>query len=328
MSSSPEPGAQPARDRRQPQREIKLPADRIDAFMAAVERHGQANRLPTWQPHTLKPGETLETLAQRGGIAVAELRDANDLRAGQRILPGTRILAPQRAVEDETRVERFDGPRVYELVERPAAYHTVKRHESLATIARRYGTTVANLKAWNGLAKTAAPGTRPTVRPASAQTPLTTEDGGRRVVRSETNEPRIMHAVLRREPAEPERQAAPARTERQHAAKQPGAPAPPRRRRAQRARSRSRRRRRLPNAGTRSGPGRASARRSGRTSGPEGARGLREQGAGRRGRACTFADTVVAFARNSPVRVVNTREVSRAAKPWTFAAHVVVLAAQ
>jgi len=120
--------------------EIKLPADRIDAFMAAVERHGQANRaFATWQPHTLKPGETLETLAQRGGIAVAELRDANDLRAGQRILPGTRILAPQRAVEDETRVERFDGPRVYELVERPAAYHTVKRHESLATIARRYG---------------------------------------------------------------------------------------------------------------------------------------------------------------------------------------------
>jgi membrane-bound lytic murein transglycosylase D len=200
--------------------EIKLPADRIDAFMAAVERHGQANRaFATWQPHTLKPGETLETLAQRGGIAVAELRDANDLRAGQRILPGTRILAPQRAVEDETRVERFDGPRVYELVERPAAYHTVKRHESLATIARRYGTTVANLKAWNGLGKTAAPGTRLIVRPASAQTLLTTEDGDRRVVRSETNEPRIMHAVLRREPAEPERQAAPARTKRQHAAK-------------------------------------------------------------------------------------------------------------
>lgn len=201
--------------------EIKLPADRIDAFMAAVERHGQANRaFATWQPHTLKPGETLETLAQRGGIAVAELRDANDLRVGQRILPGTRILAPQRAVEDETRVERFDGPRVYELVERPAAFHTVRRHESLATIARRYGTTVANLKAWNGLAKTAAPGTRLIVRPASAQTLLTTEDGDRRVVRSETNEPRIMHAVLRREPAEPEPQAAPARAKRHHAARQ------------------------------------------------------------------------------------------------------------
>ncbi|MCZ7561789.1 MAG: transglycosylase SLT domain-containing protein [Burkholderiaceae bacterium] len=193
--------------------EIKLPADRIDAFMAAVERHGHANRaFATWQPHTLQPGETLDGLAQRGGIAVAELRDANDLRPGQRILPGTRILAPQRAVEDETRVERFEGPRVYELVERPAAYHRVKRRETLASIARRYGTTIANLKAWNALVKGVHAGMNLLVRPASAQTLLTTEDGDRRVVRSRSDEPRIMHAVLRREQAasEPQEQAAPA----------------------------------------------------------------------------------------------------------------------
>lgn len=203
--------------------EIKLPADRIDAFMAAVERHGQANRaFATWQPHTLKPGESLESLAQRGGVTLVELRDANDLRAGQRILPGTRILAPQRAVEDETRVERFEGPRVYELVERPATYHTVKRRETLATIARRYDTTVANLKAWNGLARGAPAGTRLMVRPASAQTLLTTEDGDRRVVRSETSEPRIMHAVLRREQADepaPREHAAPARARPSRAAR-------------------------------------------------------------------------------------------------------------
>jgi len=193
--------------------QIKLPADRIDAFMAAVERHGRANRaFATWQPHTLQPGETLDALAQRGGIAVAELREANDLRPGQRILPGTRILAPQRAVEDETRVERFEGPRVYELVERPAAYHTVTRRETLASIARRYGTTIANLKAWNALVKGVHAGMNLLVRPASAQTLLTTEDGDRRVVRTRTDEPRIMHAVLRREQAapEPQEQAAPA----------------------------------------------------------------------------------------------------------------------
>ncbi len=184
--------------------EIKLPADRIDAFMAAVERHGQANRaFATWQPHTLKSGETLDALAQRGGITLAELREANDLRPGQRILPGTRILAPQRAIEDETRVEHFDGPRVYELVERPAAYHTVKRRDTLASIAQRYGTSVANLKTWNGLTRNAPVGARLLVRPASAQTLLTTEDGDRRVVRSEAGEPRIMHAVLRQQGAEP-----------------------------------------------------------------------------------------------------------------------------
>jgi len=180
--------------------EIKLPADRIDEFMAAIESHGRESRaFATWQPYTMKTGETLETLAQRGGVAVAELREANDLRAGQRILPGTRILAPQRAVVDETRVEDFDGPRVYELVERPAAYHKVRHRDTLTTIARRYRTTVANLKAWNGLAKGVSVGMRLLVRPATAQTMLTTANGDRRVVRSETDEPRVMRAVLRRE---------------------------------------------------------------------------------------------------------------------------------
>ena len=207
--------------------EIKLPADRIDAFMAAVERHGQANHVfATWQPHTLKAGETLETLAQRGGIAVAELREANDLRAGQRILPGTHILAPQRAIDDETRVERFDAPRVYELVERPALYHLVRPRETLSTIAQRYDTTAANLKAWNGSTRPARTGVRLMVRPASSQTMLTTEDGDRRVVRSDSDEPRVMRAVLRRDLAQPtSRQAQAGERARPapHAAKRSGA---------------------------------------------------------------------------------------------------------
>ncbi|MBN9463221.1 MAG: transglycosylase SLT domain-containing protein [Burkholderiales bacterium] len=195
--------------------QIKLPADRLDAFLDAVERHGQANRaFATWQPHTIRPGETLETLAQRGGVALAELRSANDLRSGQRILPGTRILAPQRSVEDESRVEQFDGPRVYELIERPAVHHKVGRRETLASIARRYGASVAQLKAWNGLgSKGARPGTVLLVRPAGSQTLLTTENGDRRVVRSETDQPRIMHAVLRREEAEAPAQAAEAKAQ-------------------------------------------------------------------------------------------------------------------
>src|SRR5690606_14293805 len=134
--------------------EIKLPADRVDAFVDAVEKHGRSNRaLATWQPYTLKAGETLESLASRAGISVAELRDANDLRAGSRILPGTRLLSPHRQVEDETRVENFNGPRIYELVERPAVYHVVRPRDSLVSIARRYGTSVASLRELNGLNK-------------------------------------------------------------------------------------------------------------------------------------------------------------------------------
>jgi len=180
--------------------QIKLPADRLDAFLEAVERHGKASRaFATWQPHTLQSGETIESIARQAGITTAELLDANDLRRGQRILAGTRILAPQRGVEDETRLEGFEGPRVYELVERPAAWHRLRRGETLASVARRYGTTIAALRSWNRVGAKPRAGTLLKVRPASTQTVLTTENGDRRVVRRNDDEPKIVHAVLRRQ---------------------------------------------------------------------------------------------------------------------------------
>jgi len=180
--------------------QIKLPADRLDAFLAAVERHGKESRaFATWQPHTLQKGETIESLARRAGISAAELLDANDLRRGQHILAGTRILAPQRSVEDETRLEGFEGPRVYELVERPAAWHRLRRGDTLASVARRYGTSVAALRSWNRVGAKPPLGTVLKVRPASTQTVLTTENGDRRVVRRNDDEPKIVHAVLRRQ---------------------------------------------------------------------------------------------------------------------------------
>jgi len=188
--------------------QIKLPADRLDAFLEAVERHGKASRaFATWQPQTLQPGETIESVARRAGITTAALLEANDLRRGQRILAGTRILAPQHGVEDETRLEGFEGPRVYELVERPAAWHRTKRGETLSAVARRYGTTVAKLRSWNRVGAKPPAGTLLKVRPASTQTVLTTENGDRRIVRRDDDEPKIVHAVLRRQ--EPAAEAAP-----------------------------------------------------------------------------------------------------------------------
>lgn len=210
--------------------QIKLPADRLDAFLEAVERHGKANgAFATWQPHTIQPGETIASIARRAGISAAELLEANGLRRGQRILAGTRILAPQRAVEDETRIENFEGPRVYELVERPAAWHKVRRGETLSSIARRYGTTVAQLRAWNRVGPKPRIGAVLKVRPATTQTVLTTENGDRRVVRRNDDEPKILHAVLRRQapagaaPADDDvKRAAPAaRTTKPTAAKRP-----------------------------------------------------------------------------------------------------------
>jgi membrane-bound lytic murein transglycosylase D len=164
--------------------EIKIPADKINGFVAAVEEHSDAQRVfATWQPHTMQPGETLESLAAKGNVSVAELRKANSLRPDARIVAGTRIIAPQKSVADESKVESFVAPRVYEQVDLAAGYHRVAKKETLAGIASRYGVSVAELKAWNGV-KTAKRGSSLLVRQARTQTLLTTESGERSVVKN------------------------------------------------------------------------------------------------------------------------------------------------
>lgn len=164
--------------------QIKLPADRVARFQAAIEQHAAESRaFATWEPYTLKEGESLESLARRGGVTVAELRRANGLREGSRIVAGTRLLAPQISGSiDEARLEHFVAPRVYEQIEQPARYHTVGKRDSLASIASRYQVPAASLAAWNNLRAGVTRGARLLVQPAGTQTLLTTEEGLRSVV--------------------------------------------------------------------------------------------------------------------------------------------------
>ena len=194
--------------------EIKLPADRIDSFVEAVVKHGEANKtFASWQPYTLQPGETLDAVAQQGGVTVTELRQANGLHPGSRILPGTRIIVPQKkTVEDESRVAAFVAPRVYEQVDRPATYHTVGRKDSLATIAHKYGVSTHSLQAWNGLKVGVKRGMTLLVRPATSQTLLTTESGQRQVLATATKGGAKPMRVAATEPSAVESQAAPVET--------------------------------------------------------------------------------------------------------------------
>ncbi len=172
---------------------LKIPADKIDAFTAAIVRHELADKVfASWQPYTLKPNETLADVARRGGISADELMKANSIAPNVRVLAGTQILAPLKNVEDESRVEEFEGARIYQLVNVPATYHRVRRSETSATIARRYGLTVSQLTAMNGSVSKLRPGARVMVRRATTQTVLVTENGSRQVVNR--REPVIVRA--------------------------------------------------------------------------------------------------------------------------------------
>ena len=167
-----------------------LPTERVQGFLEAMDAHANARKpLASWQPVTIRQGETIDAIARRSGLSGGELRRANGLTAQSRLLPGTRIIAPQKEIQDETLVEQFIAPRVYELVDTPAQRHLVGRQENMQSIASRYGITIAALRAWNGLRDTTRRGMRLIVRPAQSQTVMTNENGDRQVIKVTLAEP-------------------------------------------------------------------------------------------------------------------------------------------
>ena len=169
---------------------LKIPVDRIERFKAAMAEHAAQKRpFVSWQPHTLQPGESLAEIASRGGLTVPALLRANGISAGTHLLAGTRLLVPTHRVSDENLVEQFDGPRLYQQVDAGPLVHRVRRGETGASIARRYGLTLAELRAMNRRVSPLKPGMTLTVRRSQKQTVLVAEDGSRKVISRQATVP-------------------------------------------------------------------------------------------------------------------------------------------
>lgn len=80
--------------------------------------------------HTVQQGETLFTIARQHGVSVANLRQWNDLADDQLTVGQTLRLQPPSG-EDIT--------------------HTVEAQETLFSISKRYGVSIAEIRRWNNL---------------------------------------------------------------------------------------------------------------------------------------------------------------------------------
>jgi membrane-bound lytic murein transglycosylase D len=160
--------------------ELKVPkgtGDGLDARLAELTPADVA----ALKYYTVKRGDTLTTIAKKLRVNRTDLADANYLSARSVVTPGQNLVIP---VEPSRLLARGPETATPAAAPRPApangkppaqkpaaasgetvsiAYQ-VKRGDTLSAIARRYGTTVAAIKATNGL-KTdlLMPGTRLTI---------------------------------------------------------------------------------------------------------------------------------------------------------------------
>jgi membrane-bound lytic murein transglycosylase D len=143
---------------------LKVPegtAERVREGLAA----SAPNQLNAMQWHTVKKGETLATIARKLGVNRTDLAEANYLRVNSRVASGAKLVIPRmpssallaRATSAELAsaaaavvVDLLKETSTVAEPAKPAGRtYLVRAGDTLSGIARKTGTTIAQLKNWN-----------------------------------------------------------------------------------------------------------------------------------------------------------------------------------
>lgn len=162
---------------------LLLPVDKIETFQTNLEKTEQ--RLVSWQPYQSKKGEHFDQLAPRFGLSASQLRSINGLSPRTKISSGQTLLVPVNSTEPpaaefdafNTRLTSIDDTAGRTLK------HTVRKGETVSSIAHRYHVSQVSLLEWNNGVKKLKVGQRLTIVQATSRIPRT------RLARAHKNHP-------------------------------------------------------------------------------------------------------------------------------------------
>lgn len=114
--------------------DLHIPPGTRDLFLERVKEIPEDKRL-SWRFHVAKPGETLETIATDFHAKSNDIVQANDITAARPIAANDELVIPIAAPAAVATQQRY----------------TVRRNDTLVTIADRFNITVEQLRSWNHL---------------------------------------------------------------------------------------------------------------------------------------------------------------------------------
>jgi membrane-bound lytic murein transglycosylase D len=131
--------------------ELLLPTEAVAGFEGRLAAAGPQTPV-VWHSHTVARGETLSHIARHYGVPVAAIRDTNRL-TGDRIRAGSTLAVP-RVGDPETLARMMAALPDRDASGNQRVTYTVRRGDSLWTIARRFGVSHRSLADWNDLSLT------------------------------------------------------------------------------------------------------------------------------------------------------------------------------
>ena len=119
--------------------DLHLPVGTKDVYLDRMKAIPEAKRA-SWRFHSVKPGESLEGIATALHSRAAEIAEANGLSSGESVSPGDELAIPLA-----TASVGAGHPQHY----------TLRRGDTLVTIADRFNASVEDLRKWNHLSSSA-----------------------------------------------------------------------------------------------------------------------------------------------------------------------------
>jgi membrane-bound lytic murein transglycosylase D len=114
--------------------DLHLPAGTATLFAQRIAAIPEAKR-DAWRYHLVAAADTLASVAREHSISIAELATANQLRPADSLQGVEGLVVPLAPVAAPTHV----------------ALYTVRRGETLVTVADRFGVSLSQLRRWNGI---------------------------------------------------------------------------------------------------------------------------------------------------------------------------------
>ncbi|MGA3129556.1 MAG: LysM peptidoglycan-binding domain-containing protein [Terracidiphilus sp.] len=120
--------------------DLHLPAGTATLFEQRAALIPEARR-NSWRYHLVVAGDTLDSVAQAYRVPVAELASVNQLTAGESLTSQSLAGIDALVVPLPLAAEALARTRLY----------TVRRGDTLVTIADRFGVSLSQLRRWNGI---------------------------------------------------------------------------------------------------------------------------------------------------------------------------------